>query len=255
MAGELVPEEELLDESTLADTLLYNPDTYSLLDKVAEESEISDNNLRKIHKGMLWLPTPNGQKTIVRVHPTAVLGKDIRVGMNKGPIGQNTIVGEGSLILGALYNNIELGKNVTVGGETRIGSVGVAAAQGKIVIEDEVNIKGRVRIHSPNKDQETRIGRETCIGSGVRIGEVHTKSRSLAPVTIGTRAIIGSDVVIRPGVHIGEGTEIASGYSIAENVQLPAGIRIRFRPSRPSRKALIGQNWQKELEHYIDPLD
>ena len=142
------------------------------------------------------------------VHPSAVLGRDVRLGAGVC-IRPYAVIGDG----------VELGDGVTVGAGTFIGAGSVVGAGSRI--DPNVTIR-----------EHTRIGRRAVIHGGAVIGADgfgfelkegrHVKIPQTGIVQIDDDVEIGANVTIdraRFGrTHIGEGTKIDNLVHVAHNV-------------------------------------
>ncbi len=114
------------------------------------------------------------------IHPTARIGKEVRVGENI-IIDANVKIGDGCI----------LGHNVVIHSDTEIGN--------EVIIGDNTVI-GRL----PMRAKMSAI----------------TKSEELPPAVIGDGALIGSQAVVYRGCRIGNSVLVADLASVRENVEI-----------------------------------
>lgn len=88
--------------------------------------------------------------------------------------------------------------------------------QGRITLDDFVNVSSRVAIYSSNDDYSGEAM------TNPMIPQTYTNVQS-APVFVGRHAIIGSGSVVLPGVRIGEGVAIGA-LSLVNRDCLPFGV-------------------------------
>lgn len=90
--------------------------------------------------------------------------------------------------------------------------------QGRITLEDFVNVSSRVAIYSSNDDYS---------GEAMTNPMVPAKYTNVqaAPVCVGRHAIVGSGSVVLPGVSIGEGAAVGA-LSLVNRDCLPFGVYV-----------------------------
>ena len=195
----------------------------------------------------LELPEIGVHETAV-VHPSAVIGKDVRI----GPcvvINANCVIGDGTSIESGtrLYRGVELGSHCRL-------NTGV-------VIYDHCQIKDRVALHAnvvigadgfgyrpcpegngllkiPHIgnvviESDVEVGANTCIDRG-KFGATHigqgTKIDNLCQIghncIIGRSCAISGHSGIAGSTTIGDGTFIGGGAGIADHMTVGSGVRI-----------------------------
>lgn len=156
------------------------------------------------------------------VHPTAVIGKDVRLGANAG-IGAHAVIGDGSSV-GAdavIYPNVTVGANCAIGDGAVIYS--------NVAIRESCTVGKRTIIHSG-----TTIGGD---GFGyLQVEGRHVKVPQVGTVEIGDDVEIGCNctidratidkTVIENGVKIDNHSHIAHNCRIGENSMLIAYARM-----------------------------
>jgi dTDP-4-amino-4,6-dideoxy-D-glucose acyltransferase len=90
--------------------------------------------------------------------------------------------------------------------------------QGRITLDDFVNVSSRVAIYSSNDDYSGEAMTNPMIPAQYR------NVRS-APILVGRHAIIGSGSVVLPGVDIGEGVAVGA-LSLVNRDCLPFGVYV-----------------------------
>jgi UDP-3-O-[3-hydroxymyristoyl] glucosamine N-acyltransferase len=183
-----------------------------------------------------------------RVHPTAQLGRDVRLGVgvfigeyavlrdhvsigNRTVIDAHSVVGEGSTLGDdcllypnvTLYHDIHLGNRVAIHSGSVIGSDGFGYVQdgaerlkipqtGNVIIEDDVEIGANVAIDRATMDS-TIIKRGTKIDNLVQIAH---------NVTLGQNCIVVSQVGIAGSVQIGDNVTLAGQAGVADHLKIGA---------------------------------
>ncbi len=186
------------------------------------------------------------------IHPTAVLGKEVKLGqeVHLGPyvviednvclerkvtvlagsfIGAGSIVGENCLIYPhvTIRENTEIGKNVIIHSGAVIGSDGFGYAQergmhhkipqmGKVIIEDDVEIGANVTIDRATLGA-TRIGQGTKIDNLVQIGH---------NVVIGKNCIIAGQVGISGSTKIGDNVILGGQVGLIGHIKIGNNVMI-----------------------------
>jgi UDP-3-O-[3-hydroxymyristoyl] glucosamine N-acyltransferase len=180
------------------------------------------------------------------IHPTAVIGENVKIGVNVGihayvviddnaVIGDNVIIyphtymgresriGNGTLIYHAvtIRERVEVGERCIIHSGTRIGSDGFGFASdngvhhkvpqvGVVVIEDDVEIGANVTIDRATFGV-TRIGKGTKIDNLVQIGH---------NVTVGENCIIVAQVGVAGSTEIGRGVTLAGQTGICGHIKI-----------------------------------
>ncbi len=221
----------------------------------------------KTHE-VLWVSLEDGTRAAVLVHKTATVSADAQLGRGSGPIGMDSVIGNGVILEGAVFTDVEIRDHAHIKPNARVGDIRRATldrnthktALGKIVIEERVIVGSGARIHAPTAGDTTRIEAEAQIGAGARLGVTRDKTILPKAVEIGTKALIARGTVLGTGVVIGAGSEIPEGYEIASNVRIPEGLRFlrgyRQPPSkqRPSRRQIIPKSWLRDLQGFYEEI-
>jgi len=240
-------------------TFLANPKYKAFLEKTSASCVIVGRDIEKAGVSLIRHPNPyfafskatelffeTKKRYPEIVHPTAVLGKGVKVkkGVHLGPyvviednvclkenvtvlagsfIGADSIVGKNCLIYPhvTIRENTKIGKNVIIHSGTVIGSDGFGYAKekgihhkipqmGKVIIEDDVEIGANVTI-----DRAT-LG-ATRIGKGTKIDNL---------VQIGHNVIIGENCIIAGQVGISGSTKLGNNVVLGGQVGLVGHIKI-----------------------------
>jgi UDP-3-O-[3-hydroxymyristoyl] glucosamine N-acyltransferase len=249
-----------IEEAQIGDlTFLANPKYKAFLAKTSASCVIVGKEIEKAKVPLIRHPNPyfafsramelffeTKKEYPKTIHPTAVLGKGVKLGkgVHLGPyvvledevclkqnvtvlagsfVGSKSMVEENSLIYPGvtIRENTQIGKNVIIHPGTVIGSDGFGYAQdkgthrkipqmGKVIIEDEVEIGANVTI-----DRAT-LG-ATRIGKGTKIDNL---------VQIGHNVVIGKNCVIVAQVGIGGSTKVGDNAILAGQVGLTGHINI-----------------------------
>ncbi|MEW6089150.1 MAG: UDP-3-O-(3-hydroxymyristoyl)glucosamine N-acyltransferase [bacterium] len=194
-----------------------------------------------------------GEKYPASVHPTCVLGKNVKIGRDVfiGPhtiIGDGAEIGDGSFIAGLCYigNNSKIGekakiyshvviydktcigKRVIIHSGVVIGSDGFGYIQrhckhikiphlGFVNIEDDVEIGANTSIDR-GKFKNTNIGKGTKIDNLVHIGHnvsIGENCLIVAQAALGGSSKVGKEVIIAGQVGITNGIEVGDRTIIA----------------------------------------
>ena len=183
-----------------------------------------------------------------RVHPTAQLGRDVRLGEgvfigeyavlrdhvsigNRTVIDAHSVVGEGSTLGDdcllypnvTLYHDIHLGNRVAIHSGSVIGSDGFGYVQdgaerlkipqtGNVIIEDDVEIGANVAIDRATMDS-------TIIKHGTKIDNLVQIAHN---VTLGQNCIVVSQVGIAGSVQIGDNVTLAGQAGVADHLKIGA---------------------------------
>jgi len=202
-------------------TFLANPKYFPLLEKTTASAVIVPQDIISSSKTILRTENPSLAFTQViswlfpsqikhpqGIHPTAILGKEVRLGKNVS-IGAYTVISDNVLIDDGtiIYPNCYIGYETKIGKNTLIYS-GVS-------IRERVTVGQRVIIHSG-----TVIGSD---GFGfVTLDNKHHKIPQVGTVEIGDDVEIGANVTIDRArfdkTIIGSGTKIDNLVHIAHNV-------------------------------------
>lgn len=176
---------------------------------------------------------PDGGTGTVLAHDKSHIDEGVVFGEKAGPVGEgSSIRGSRTIIMGAVFRDVEIGDGATVDHGARIGSIGEKV--GSIIIGPEVYLGINTRIHSPKKTQSTNIGAGSSIGRGSTVGIIETtqhgtNSKKLSKgkgIEIGEGSRFGNSTIIRPGVIVEEGANVGDKYELSEGLVLPAGIYI-----------------------------
>ncbi len=201
------------------------------------------------------------------VHPTAVLGTGVVVGVGTS-IGPGAVIGDGLVIgsdcvLGArvtVYAGATLGDRVVVQAGAVLGSAGFGYArnvktgeyllfpqQGTLVVEDDVEIGANTTIDRGALG-ETRIGRGTKIDNLVHIGHncLIGKNVIIAAQTgvsgssvVEDGAILGGQVGIGEHATVGAGVILGGGAGVLSGKKMHGPGEVFWgRPARPLKEYL-----------------
>lgn len=155
---------------------------------------------------LLHLCAPDDASSSGGVHPTAILGKNVKLGenVNIGPycvIGDNCEIGDNTKLMPnvSVYANTKIGKNCAIHSSTVLGSDGFGyEMDGNGYWVKMLHLGGLI------------------IGDDVEIGSNTSIDRGMMDNTIiGNRVIIDNQVQIGHNVIIGDGTAIAGCVGIA----------------------------------------
>jgi UDP-3-O-[3-hydroxymyristoyl] glucosamine N-acyltransferase len=273
LQGELVGDPSIeitgvagIEEAKAGDlTFLTNPKYKAFLEKTSASCVIVGKEIKAAKVPLLRHPNPyfafskamelffeTKKEYPKTIHPTAVLGKKIKLGtgIHLGPyvviednvelgenvtvlassfIGEGSTVGENCLIYPhvTLRENTIIGKNVIIHSGVVIGSDGFGYAKekgihhkipqmGKVIIEDDVEIGANVTIDRATLGA-TRIGKGTKIDNLVQIGH---------NVAIGKNCVIVAQVGIGGSTKIGDNTIIAGQAGLAGHIKIGKGVMI-----------------------------
>jgi UDP-3-O-[3-hydroxymyristoyl] glucosamine N-acyltransferase len=202
-----------------------------------------------------------------RIHPTAVLGVDVRVGQRTG-IGPHAVLGDG-VILGdecevlanvTIYSGTVIGDRVLVQAGAVLGSTGFGYArnsatgeyiafpqQGTLAIEDDVEIGANSTIDRGALG-ETRIGAGTKIDNLVHIAHNCVVGRNVV-IASGTGisgscviedgAILGGQVGLGEHAHVGPGVILGGGAGVLSHKKVRGPGQVFWgRPARPLKQYL-----------------
>jgi len=202
-----------------------------------------------------------------RVHPTAVLGADVRLGQRTsvGPhacIGDGVVIGDECEILDSvtIYSGTTLGDRVLVQAGAVLGATGFGYArnsatgeyiafpqQGTLAIEDDVEIGANSTIDRGALG-ETRIGAGTKIDNLVHIAHNCVVGRNVVIASqtgisgscvIEDGAILGGQVGLGEHAHIGPGVILGGGAGVLSHKKVRgAGEVFWGRPARPLKQYL-----------------
>ncbi len=249
-------------------TFLANPKYIPFIEKTQASAIIVSRDIKSALKPIICLDNPSlGFEKVVLffsqfevkhpkgIHPTAVFGKDVRLGKNVaiGPyviiednvsLGDNTIIYGGSYIgystqVGSdtlIYANVTIRESVNIGNRvivhsgTVIGSDGFGFATingkhyripqiGTVVIEDDVDIGSNVTIDRA-RFNKTIIGKGTKIDNLVQIAH---------NVVIGENSIIVAQVGISGSTNIGKGVTLAGQSGVAGHLTVGDGVIVAAR--------------------------
>ncbi len=230
-------------------------------------------------------PLPSGVHETAVIAPTAVLGKDVRIGAHavigeRCRIGDAAVIGHGVVIgddvhvghHSVLYHNAtvyagcRIGDRVTVHSGSVIGSDGFGFApradgsfekipqMGIVVLEDDVEVGSNTTIDRATMG-ETRIKRGAKldnliqIGHNVVVGE-HTVIAAQAGVSgstkIGAGAMIGGQVGFTGHLEIADGTKIGAQSGVHRSITKPGQTYFGY-PAHPYREAFRMQGAVTQL--------
>ena len=208
-----------------------------------------------------------------QIHPTAVLGTNVRVGKGSsiGPhavLGDGVVIGEQCEVLAnvTIYSATKLGNRVLVQAGAVLGATGFGYArssatgqyiafpqQGTLAIEDDVEIGANSTIDR-GALSETRIRRGTKIDNLVHVGHncdigedviLVTGTGISGSCTVGKGAVIAGQVGIGDHAHIGPGVilggqaGVLSGKTVTnEGLGVKPGTVLWGTPARPLPQVL-----------------
>jgi UDP-3-O-[3-hydroxymyristoyl] glucosamine N-acyltransferase len=194
----------------------------------------------------IFAPEPKAYRGI---HPTAVLGENVRFGQNTSVhalavIGDNVTLGENCVVypfaylgdnvtLGdscviyphvVLHDNTQIGESVVIHSGSVLGTDGFGymfienrhykiPQIGRVIVEDDVEIGANVTIDKA-RTGSTRIGAGTKIDNLVHIGH---------NVTVGKNCVIVAQVGVSGSVDIGSGVILAGQVGIKDHVTIGDG--------------------------------
>ena len=201
-------------------TFLANPRYAPLIETTKASAIITSPEAKSENKTLIHTENPSlafaklisfifpQEKKIEGIHPSAVLGKDVKLGKNVSisaytVIEDNVCIGDNTII----YPNCFIGHNTTIGVDTLIYP--------HVSIRERIFVGNRVIIHSG-----TVIGSD---GFGfANVEGLHYKIPQVGTVHIGDDVEIGSNVSIDRArfdkTVIGKGTKIDNLVQIAHNV-------------------------------------
>lgn len=201
------------------------------------------------------------------VHPSAVLGRDVTLGLGSsiGPhavLGDGVIVGRGTRILAnaTIYSGTTIGDRVVIQSGAVLGSTGFGYArnpatgeyvlfpqQGTLRIEDDVEIGanttidrgalGETRISAGSKiDNLVHIGHNCVIGRNVIIAAQTGISGSSI---IEDGAILGGQVGLGEHAQVGPGVILGGGAGVLSHKKVRGPGQVFWgRPARPLKQYL-----------------
>ena len=202
-----------------------------------------------------------------QVHPTAVIGKDVRLGTGTtvGPhvvLGDGIVVGSNCQILAntTVYAGTSIGNNVVIQAGAVLGSTGFGYArnpangeyilfpqQGTLVIEDDVEIGANTTIDRGALG-ETRIGAGTKIDNLVHIGHNCVIGRNVviaAQTGISGSSIVEDGAILGGQVGLGEHAQVGPGVILGGGAGVLSHKKVRGpgqvfwgRPARPLKQYL-----------------
>ena len=202
-----------------------------------------------------------------RIHPTAVLGAEVRVGQGSsvGPytvLGDGVVVGDECEILAnvTIYSGTTLGDRVLVQAGAVLGATGFGYArnsatgeyiafpqQGTLAIEDDVEIGANSTIDRGALG-ETRIGAGTKIDNLVHIAHNCVVGRNVVIASqtgisgscvIEDGAVLGGQVGLGEHAHIGPGVILGGGAGVLSHKKVRGPGEVFWgRPARPLKQYL-----------------
>lgn len=168
------------------------------------------------------------------VHPTAILGRDVRLGEGVG-IGPFAVIGGGARIGDGceLGHGVFVGPGVRVGRECRIGH-GVSLLAGtrlgdRVILHEGVRVGTEGFGYAAEGDRLVKIPQvgECVIGDDVEIGANSAVDRgALGDTVVGARTKIDNLVHIAHNVRIGEDCMIVAQVGIAGSVEVGRGVQL-----------------------------
>jgi len=207
-------------------TFLANPRYAPLMETTKASAIITSREVKSLNKPIIRTDNPSlafvkiislvGPDELKRpagIHPTAILGKDVKLGKKVG-IGAYVVAEDGVSIGNEtiIYPNSFIGYNTSIGSGCLIYS--------HVSIRERISIGNRVIIHSG-----AVIGSD---GFGfVKVGGVHQKIPQIGIVQIEDDVEIGANVTIDRArfdkTIVGKGTKIDNLVQIAHNVVIGEG--------------------------------
>jgi len=202
-----------------------------------------------------------------QIHPTAVLGTNVRVGKGSsiGPhavLGDGVVIGEQCEVLAnvTIYSATKLGNRVLVQAGAVLGATGFGYArssatgqyiafpqQGTLAIEDDVEIGANSTIDRGALG-ETRIGAGTKIDNLVHIAHNCIIGRNVVIASqtgvsgsciIEDGAVLGGQVGLGEHAHVGPGVILGGGAGVLSHKKVRgAGEVFWGRPARPLKQYL-----------------
>ena len=195
-----------------------------------------------------------------RIHPTAVLGAEVRVGQGSsvGPytvLGDGVVVGDECEILAnvTIYSGTTLGDRVLVQAGAVLGATGFGYArnsatgeyiafpqQGTLAIEDDVEIGANSTIDrgalGTKIDNLVHIAHNCVVGRNVVIASQTGISGSCV---IEDGAVLGGQVGLGEHAHIGPGVILGGGAGVLSHKKVRGPGEVFWgRPARPLKQYL-----------------
>lgn len=193
-----------------------------------------------------------------QVHPTAIVGRDVRLGRNVGlapysVVGDNVTIGDDSIIGSGCFigRNTSIGSRCVIGANTSIGASGHGMARdgrtapvhfthlGRVIIGDEVEIGAQcVIVRGILKDTViedwTKIGNLVNVGHNCHLAKnswVAARAVLCGSVRLETNAMIGAGASINNHTVIGTDASVGLGSVVTKDVA--PGTRVFGIPARP----------------------
>jgi UDP-3-O-[3-hydroxymyristoyl] glucosamine N-acyltransferase len=202
-----------------------------------------------------------------RIHPTAVLGSDVKLGRGTriGPhsvLGDGVVLGDDCIILAnvTIYSGTVLGARVLIQAGAVLGATGFGYArnsatgeyiqfpqQGTLVIGDDVEIGANTTIDRGALG-ETRIGTGTKIDNLVHIAHNCVIGRNViiaaqtgisGSSVVQDGAILGGQVGLGEHAHVGPGVILGGGAGVLSHKKVRGPGEVFWgRPARPLKQYL-----------------
>jgi UDP-3-O-[3-hydroxymyristoyl] glucosamine N-acyltransferase len=202
-----------------------------------------------------------------RIHPTAVIGEDVRLGRGTDiaphvVIGDGVSLGDDCIVLAnvTIYPGTIVGNRVTIQAGAVLGSTGFGYArnaatgqyipfpqQGSLIIEDDVEIGANTTIDRGALG-ETRIGAGTKIDNLVHVAHNCILGRNViiaaqtgisGSSVVEDGAILGGQVGLGEHAHVGPGVILGGGAGVLSHKKVRGPGEVFWgRPARPLKQYL-----------------
>ena len=200
--------------------------------------------------------SPRPGRDAPRIHPTALVAHDTR-------IGPDVVIGQGALVgvATSLAPGVDIGRDAVIGAGVCVGpfcvvgaaatlSDGVRLEHGAVVmprvrvgpatvvgahsVVDSGSVVGSHCTFDPDcyVGENVRVGVDVCIASGATVGDgavrhpLSERFLSYPPLTLGDGVRIGPAVAVAPGAAIGHGTHVDQGTVIGPSARLGSFVRV-----------------------------